>query len=106
MPLQLFSLWSYERCVGKLGNREKRIAELIVSALLEYFHSGEPVTGNPYIFKSEDRSYRLVFKKLRDTIWEAYLEGQIRVLTRSEKDRHYLVFAGNHDQIRQFLKKN
>ena len=106
MPFQLFFLPSYERCVKKLGSREKKIAELIVSALLSYFESGLPVGGSPYIFQAGQRSYRLVFKKLRDPIWEAYLEGQVRILTRLEKNRHFLAFAGNHDQVNQFLKKN
>ena len=37
---------------------------------------------------------------------EAYLEGQVRILTRLEDGKHYLIFAGNHDQVRQFLKEN
>lgn len=106
MPLRLFYLPSYERCLKKLGSREKRIAGLIVSALASYFQSGLPVTGEPYLFHFEGRSYRLVFKKLRGDIWEAYIEGQVRILTRLEKDQHHLVFVGNHDQVRQFLKKN
>ncbi|MBI4352790.1 MAG: hypothetical protein HY593_02575, partial [Candidatus Omnitrophica bacterium] len=47
-----------------------------------------------------------VFKKLRDSIWEAYVEKHIRVLTRLEHHRHFLVFVGNHDQVRQFLKEH
>jgi len=105
MPFELFFLPSFSRCVEKLGSREKRIAGLIVSALQDYFRSGGPV-DRPYIFQWEGRSHRLVFKKLRDHLWEAYVEGQVRVVTRLEKNRHYLVFAGNHDQVRQFLRKN
>ena len=106
MPLELFFLPSYERCLQKLGDRERKIAGLIVSALLSYFQSGTVPSGEPYVFQSEERSHRLVFKKLRESIWEASIEGQVRVLTRFEKNRHYLVFAGNHDQVRQFLKRN
>lgn len=106
MPLELFYLPSYERCLKKLGSRERKTAGLIVSALLYYFNSDLPITGEPYVFESEGRSYRLVFKKLRDQIWEAYLEGRVRALTRFEKNRHYPVFVGNHDQVRQFLRKD
>ena len=106
MPFKLFFLPSYGRCVKKLGHREKHIAGLVVSGLVEYFQSGSPITGKPTVVKLEERSYRLVFKKLRGQIWEAYIEGQVRVLTRLEKDKHFLVFAGNHDQVQQFLKEN
>lgn len=106
MSFQLFYLPSYERCLKKLGAREKGIASLIVAALLDYFQSSPMLGGAPYLYRSEGRSWRLVFKKLRPEIWEAYLEGKVRVLTRSEKDHHYLVFVGNHDQVRQFLKKH
>ncbi len=106
MPFRLFFLPSYERCVKKLGGREKRIAGLIVEALESYFDSRQPVSGTPYIFQHQGRSHRLVFKKLRREIWEAYIEGRVRVLTRLEKNQHFLVFAGNQDQVREFLMRD
>ncbi len=106
MPFRLLFLPRYERCVKKLGGHQKEIAGLVVSALLDYFESGLPLTGRPHAVRLNQRSYRLVFKKLRGQIWEAYLEGHVRVLTRLEDGKHYLVFAGNHDQVRQFLKEN
>ena len=54
----------------------------------------------------DQRSHRLVFKRLRGVIWEAYIEGQVRILTRLDDNKHYLVFVANHDQVRQFLKQN
>lgn len=104
MPFRLFFLPSYERCVKKLGARERRTAGLVVSALTDYFRSGASITGSPHVIQSGGRSYRLVFKKLRGSVWEAYIEQRLRVLTRLENDAHFLVFAGNHDQVRQFLK--
>ena len=89
-----------------MGSREREIAEVILLALQSYFQSGVPLGGGPYVFHSKDRGYRLVFKKLRESIWEASVEGQLWVLSRLEKDCHFLVFVGNHDQVRQFLKKN
>ncbi len=106
MPFLLFYLPSYERCLKKLGYKERHIAGIVVLALLSYFQSGVQISGDPYVFEHGRRNYRLVFKKLRESIWEAYIEGQVRVLTRLEKNCHYLVFAGNHDQVRQFLKKD
>src|SRR3989338_6054146 len=106
MPFELYYLPSYERCLKRLGNKEKRVAELIVAALLEYFHSNTSPGACPYMVQVEDRTYRLVFKKLQGAIWEAYIENQVRILTRLEKHRHFIVFAGNHDQVRQFLKEN
>lgn len=106
MPFKLFYVPSYERCVKKLGSRERSIAGLIVEAVYQYFQSGIAVSGRPYVANLEGRSYRLVFKKLRGSIWEAYIESRVRVLTRLEKDKHFLVFAGNHDQVEQFLKES
>ena len=106
MAFELFYLPSYERCVKKLGNREKEIASLIVSALQLFFRSNLPISGKPCVIKLEQRSHRLVFKRLRGNIWEAYIEGQVRLLTRLNVRKHYLVFAGNHDQVQQFLRQN
>lgn len=106
MPFELLSLSSYVRSFKKLGAREKQIAGLIVLALQSYFETNLPPSGEPYVFHYEGNSYRLVFKKLRDPFWEAYVEGRIRVVTRLEKNRHFLLLVGNHDQIRQFLRKN
>ena len=89
-----------------MGDREKRIAGLVVSALLDYFATGSTMTGAPHVVQIGKRSYRLIFKKLRAHIWEAYIEGQVRLVTYLENDKHFLVFAGNHDQVRQFLKEN
>ena len=105
MPFELFFLPSYERCLKKLGNHERRIAGLVISGLSSYFEAGFPPSGKPYVFKSDERSHRLVFKKLQGQIWEAYIEGKVRILTRLEKNKHFLVFAGNHDQVKQFLKE-
>lgn len=106
MPFHLLVLSGFERCFKKLGHREKQIADLIVNGLKSYFEASLPVSSQPYVFESYGRSYRLVFKKIRNSIWEAYIEGRVRVLTRLEKDSHSLVFVGNHDQVRQFLRKN
>lgn len=105
MPFELYYLSSYERCLKRLGNKEKRVAGLIVSALLGYFNSGSHIGDGPYMAHVEGRAYRLVFKKLHGAVWEAYIENQVRVLTRLERNKHFLVFVGNHDQVRQFLKE-
>ncbi len=104
MPFELFYLPSYERCLKKMGSQERTVAGLIVSALLKYFQSGLPIGATPYVYQSSGRSYRLVFQKIHDSIWEAYIESRVRILTRLEKNRHFLVFVGNHGQVRQFLK--
>lgn len=106
MPLELFYLPSYERCVKRLGHAEKRITGLVVLALLEHFKSGASAGAAPFIAHLEGRAYRLVFKKLEGAVWEAYIEGHVRALTRLQENRHFLVFAGNHDQVRRFLKES
>ena len=106
MPFKIFFLPSYERCLKKLGSREKHAAGLVILGLKSYLESEFPIRNQPYVFESGGRNYRLVFKKLRGQIWEAYAEAQVRVLTRLEEDTHFLVFVGNHDQVRQFLKRN
>ena len=106
MPFQIAFLSSYVRSFEKLGNREKEIAGLIVLALQSYFEANPPLTGHPYVLQLQGRSYRLVFKKLREPFWEASIEGRVRVITRLEKNCHNLLLVGNHDQVRQFLRKN
>ena len=106
MPFRLLFLPSYERCIKRLGDRERRLAGLVVSTLLDYFQSDSRATDRPHMVQLGQRSYRLVFKKLRGQIWEAYIEGQVRLVTRLENDKHILVFAGNHDQVREFLREN
>lgn len=103
MPFELSFLSSYIRSFKKLGPREKQIAGLVVLALQSYFKANLPVTGGPYVFQYQGNSYRLVFKKLHDPFWEAYIEGRVRVVTRLEKGCHFLLLVGNHDQVRQFL---
>ena len=63
-------------------------------------------SDRPFVIYLGGRSYRLTFKKLKGSIWEAYIESHIRILTRLDQKTHHLVFAGNHDQVRQFLKEN
>ena len=104
MPFELYYLPAYERCLKRLGDRQRRIAEFIVLGLWEHFNSGILTLAGPHMVPIDKRTYRLVFKKLQGPIWEAYIEGQIRILTRLEQNKHFLVFVGNHDQVRQFLK--
>ncbi len=106
MPFKLFYLPSYERCLKGLDAAQRHLASLIVMALTDYFHSESIASSTVHVVHLEGRSRRLVFKKLRASIWEAYIEGQLRILTRLEKGAHYLVFAGNHDQVRKFLKES
>ena len=106
MAFELFVLSSYVRCLKKLGSREQNIAGLVVLALQAYFETQRPISAEPYLFPFEGKSHRLVFKKLCEPFWEAYIEGQIRVVTRLEKNRHFLLLVGNHDPVRQFLKRN
>lgn len=106
MPFQLFYLPSYERCLKKLSPAQKETARLVILALTHCFESGLPLTGRPHVIKFEARSYRFIFKRLRGQIWEAYLEGHLRILTHLDHDKHFLVFVGNHDQVRQLLKEN
>ena len=106
MPFKLFFLPSYERCLKGLDSRHRRLAGLVITALTHYFESESIASSHIYTVGLEGRTYRLVFKKLRGLIWEAYIEGQLRLLTRLEKETHFLVFAGNHDQVRKFLKES
>ncbi len=106
MSFKLLFLPSYLRCLKKLGDRERRAAGIVILALQRYFDSESMASDTPYMFDYQGRHYRLVFKKLQHDIWEAYVEQRTRVVTRFYKDGHYLVFAGSHDQVRQFLKEN
>ena len=106
MPFELYYLPSYKRCLKHLGDKQKRVAGFVVLGLLEHFTSESSALAGPHMVHIDKRTYRLVFKKLQGSVWEAYIEDQVRILTRFEKNKHFLVFAGNHDQVRQFLKNN
>ena len=106
MPLKIFFLPSYERCLKSLGHREQQIAGFVVMALEKYFQSGTTASHEPYVFEYHKRAYRLVFKKLRHDLWEAYVEKQVRLLMQRHGNGHYLIFAGNHDSVRKFLKND
>lgn len=104
MPFKLFYLASYMRCLKRLAHKDKHVAGLTIDALQLYLNSESLASDKPYAVNLKGRGYRLVFKKLRPGIWEAYIEGKLRILTQQEKGSHFLVFVGNHDQVRQFLK--
>ena len=69
--------------------------------------------GEDRYFKAEISGNRItlipidpVERTFSEEDWEAYIEGRVRLITRLEESCHFLLFVGNHDHIRQFLRKN
>ena len=98
MPLRLYYRPSFKRSLKRLGSKQRKTVGLILEALNIYYSSGcsilEAWKTTPHFFH----------KQLRKPYYEAGVEKNIRVVLRKEKDKCIAVLAGNHDQIKQFLR--
>ena len=97
MPLRLYYRPSFKRSLKRLGHEQKKIAGLILEALIVYYSSGCD------ILEAQRIAPRFFYKQLRRPYYEAGIEGNIRVVIKREDENCIAVLAGNHDQIRQFL---
>ena len=97
MPLRLYYRPSFKRSLKRLGHEQKKIAGLILEALIVYYSSGCD------ILEAQRIAPRFFHKQLRRPYYEAGIEGNIRVVIKREDENCIAVLAGNHDQIRQFL---
>lgn len=96
--IRLYVLPSFERALKGLGATQKQIAQRLLNVLLVYYES------NCNLDKARAIELRFFHKKLRDSFYEAGIEGQLRVILKRIGDEFAVAFLGNHDQIRRFLK--
>jgi len=98
MPLLLFRDPSFSRSLKKLGHNQLIIIARILEALEVYYAS------NMDLSKGKEIAPRFFYKQLRKPYYEAGVEGNLRVLLRRDGSEVRADLAGNHDQIKQFLK--
>ena len=85
---------SFDRSLKQLGTRDKREIKDVAIRLIEGF--------------SGDRQlhHGLGLKRLRGHYWEVRWNLKIRILFRWEGDLIEFVLAGNHNDVKRFLKNN
>jgi hypothetical protein len=100
MPIQFIYASSFKRSVKKLGSKEVAVVKAILKALSVYYKNGCDLS------KAQKLSPRFFYKQLRKPYFEAGVEGKVRVIIERNGSQCMAILAGNHDQIKQFLKKN
>ena len=100
MPIQFTYASSFKRSVKKLGSKEVAVVKTILKALSVYYESGCDVS------KAQKLSPRFFYKQLRKPYFEAGVEGKVRIIIERNGSQCMAILAGNHDLIKQFLKKN
>ena len=82
---------SFERSVKKLTSQEKeRLAKS-----LEIFNDFLITSQTPYGFR---------FKKINHNKYEFRIDIRLRAVMKEEGDIFYLVFVGDHDQVKRYLR--
>jgi hypothetical protein len=100
MPIQFIYAATLKRSIKKLGSKEVTIVKSILKALLVYYNSACNLS------EAQRLSPRFFYKQLQKPYYEAGIEGKIRVIIEKHGNQCMAILAGNHDQIKQFLKNN
>ena len=82
---------SFERSVKRLSPQDKKKLVEGLEKFNQFLVSGQPSPG-------------LGFKKINHDKYEIRVDIRIRVVLKAEGDAFYLVLAGNHDEVRQYLR--
>ena len=98
MPLSLYFFPSFKRSLKPLGHQERIIVGSILEALTIYYSS------NCNLLEAQKISPRFFFKQLRRPYYESGIEGKLRVIIKKEGTKCIAVLAGNHNQVKKFLK--
>ncbi|MCX5681265.1 MAG: hypothetical protein NT079_03165 [Candidatus Omnitrophica bacterium] len=88
---KIFILPSFERSVKKFSPQEK---EQIAQSLEQF---------NTFLLTNEIPA-GLGFKKISDDKYEIRSSIRLRVVLKAQDNNFYLVFVGNHDDIRRYLR--
>jgi len=99
MPLFLYYRPSFTRSLNRLGPAQKKIVARILKSLKAYYGNDCNIT------KAKEADSGFFYKQLQKPYYEAGVESNIRVVLVREKNKCIAVVAGNHDHIKQFLKK-
>ncbi|MGB2661527.1 MAG: hypothetical protein WBD04_03980 [Candidatus Omnitrophota bacterium] len=98
MPLSLYYRPSFKRSLKNLGSKDLKAVGSILEALQVYYSAGCDLG------KAQRIAPGFFHKQLRKPYFEAGIESNIRVIIRREKEKCVAILAGNHNQIKQFLK--
>ncbi|MBI4971488.1 MAG: hypothetical protein HZC17_06590 [Candidatus Omnitrophica bacterium] len=98
MALILFLGPYFERAFKKLGYEQRVIAGQIIEAVKVYYETDCNLEVTRKV------APRFFYKQLRKPYYEAGIESNIRVVIRRDDEECIALLAGNHDQVRQFLK--
>lgn len=88
---KILILPSFERSVKRLNPQDKSQLAESLEAFNSFLISGKA----PYGFR---------FKKINHDKYEFRINIRLRVVVKAEGDNYYLVLAGNHDEVRRYLR--
>ncbi|MEW6482409.1 MAG: hypothetical protein AB1397_05345 [bacterium] len=83
---------SFDRSLKRLPKEKKEKVKEAILNLIDFFEKGKKPSG-------------LGLKKLAKNLWEIRVDIKIRVLFLLEDDLVRWCFVGDHNQIRQFIRK-
>ena len=82
---------SFDKVFKKLGlNRQEEVINAI-SMLMDFFENGKKARG-------------LGLKNLRENYWEIRVNVKDRIIFTLQKDKVAFIIAGDHDEIKKFLR--
>ena len=82
---------SFERCVKKLNRRTKEQVAAALEKFNDFLVSGRLPAG-------------LGFKKINHDKYEFRIDLRLRVILKEDKDNFYLVLAGDHEDVKRYLR--
>lgn len=88
---QVVILPSFERSTKKLTGHEKELLAKSLEQFNDFLLSGQMTSG-----------FR--FKKINHDKYEFRVDMRLRVVAKEENNIFYLVFVGNHDEVRRYLR--
>ena len=100
MPLVLLYTSPLSRSVKHLDPHQQKIVAAILEAVEIYY------AAHCDLAATQKTIFGFFYKKLRHDLYEAGIEGKLRVVIRRDGSNCSALFAGNHDQILRFLATN
>jgi len=83
---------SFDKTFKKMESIRREKASSAVSELIDFFETGKKPKG-------------LGLKHLKDPFWEIRFNIRDRIIFSLEDDTVSFIIAGNHDEIKRFLKR-
>jgi len=89
---RILILPSFERSVKKLTRQDKENLAESLEAFNSFLFTGELPVG-------------FGFKKINHDKYEFRVDIRLRVVVKVEGEDYYLVLAGNHDDVKRYLRR-